>query len=86
MTKYSVEIMPAAKNGLVGIQKKDAKRILDKIKDLEDDPRPRWTEKLKVRPGLRLSIGDYRVIYSVDDKKKYIAVVEIGDRKEVYKK
>ena len=78
--------MPSAKDSLAAIQKKEAKRIVDKIDSLAEDPRPRWTEKLKSRSGFRISVGDYRVIYSVDDRKKLISVLDIGDRKNVYKK
>jgi len=47
VTKYVIEIMPTAKGKLSPIQKKDAKRIIDKIESLSEDPRPRRTEKLK---------------------------------------
>jgi len=67
------------------IPKHDLKRILDKIKELAKDPRPRWTEKVKSTDLLRTSIGDYRVLYKVDDKKEVIWIYDIDHRKDVYR-
>jgi mRNA interferase RelE/StbE len=85
VTKYAIEVMPVAKKALFSIQKKEAQRVVEKISSLAEDPRPRWTEKLKARSGYRTSAGNYRIIYSVDDDKKLVSVLSIGDRKDVYR-
>ena len=81
---YSIEITPKAKKSLSSFQKIDAQRIADKIRELVKDPYPRWTEKLKAQPGYRIAIGNYIVIYSVDNEKKLILILNIGNRKNIY--
>lgn len=56
------------------------------VKDLSDNPRPHGYLKLKGYDELyRIRVGDYRIIYSIIDSKLVILVIEVGDRKDVYK-
>jgi mRNA interferase RelE/StbE len=68
------------------IPKRDAQAILEKIEALAENPRPRWVEKLKGRPGYRIAVGNYRVIYYINDREIVIIVVDIDNRADVYKK
>ena len=68
------------------LPQKDTETILEKIERLSNDPRPRWIEKLKTRSCYRLACGNYRILYTVDDKKLTVYVVDIADRKNVYRK
>lgn len=68
------------------IPKDDYLKIREKIVLLAKDPRPRWAEKMVTRPGYRISIGNYRVIYHIDDEKKLISILAIDNRKDVYKR
>jgi mRNA interferase RelE/StbE len=61
-------------------------RISDKINGLENNPRPTGSIKLTDIDAYRIRIGNYRVIYSVDDKSNNIVIYRILHRKEVYKK
>ena len=63
----------------------DLKRIMEKIKELANDPRPRWTENVKGTDLLRMPVGDYRVLYKVDDDRKLILIHDIDHRKDVYR-
>ena len=63
----------------------DLKRIIEKIKELANDPRPRWTEKVKSTDLLRMPVGDYRVLYKVDDNRRLILIHDIDHRKDVYR-
>ena len=57
--------------------------ILDKIYTLEENPRPSGCKKLKDKSGLyRVRIGDYRVIYSIEDDVLVVVVVKVVDRRE----
>ena len=52
---------------------------------MADDPRPPGCKKLKGVENLyRLREGDYRVIYSVEDRVLRVIVVAVGNRKDVY--
>ncbi|MDQ3114151.1 MAG: type II toxin-antitoxin system RelE/ParE family toxin [Actinomycetota bacterium] len=51
---------------------------------LSQDPRPPAARALQGRPGLRIRVGDYRIIYTVTDDVLLVVVVTIGHRRDVY--
>ncbi|MGK7933029.1 MAG: type II toxin-antitoxin system RelE/ParE family toxin [Microcystaceae cyanobacterium] len=58
------------------------KRLIAKINFLSENPRPLDCKKLKgVKDLFRLRVGDYRVIYIVEDERLLILVVEVGHRR-----
>lgn len=60
-------------------------RILRKLSDLEADPTGMATTSLVARPGLRrLRVGDYRVIYSLDNGELIVWVVHVAHRSTAY--
>ncbi len=80
---YTVEFLEKLKTAK--IPKQDYLKIREKAVLLAKDPRPRWSEKLKSRSSYRISVGDYRVLYAVDDAKKQVVIQAIGHRKAIYK-
>lgn len=58
-------------------------RIRATINDLAISPRPSGCSKLYTG-DYRIRVGDYRVIYSINDSAQVIAILAIGHRKEVY--
>ena len=81
---YTVLILPSAQKQLDKLPGSVATRIEDKMLELEADPRPPGCKKLKGRDGYRIRIGDYRVIYEIQDQRLIVTVITIGDRKNVY--
>ena len=69
----------------MNIPKNDYYKIREKIVLLSKEPRPRWTKKLKNHTGYRISVGNYRVVYAVDDNNKTINILDIDNRKDIYK-
>ena len=59
-------------------------RIIKAINELADNPRTTGYRKLTGRPGYRIRIGDYRVIYRIEDKILTVFVIDIGHRKDIY--
>ncbi len=59
-------------------------RITSKIISLEDNPRPRGAKKLSGREEYRLRVGEYRVLYTIDDKGRIVTVFAVGHRREIY--
>jgi mRNA interferase RelE/StbE len=59
-------------------------RIVKAINELAAEPRPSGYKKLKGRSGYRIRIGDYRVIYTIEDKILTVFVIDIGHRKNIY--
>ena len=82
---YEIDFQIDIKQYLKKLPKKDGEKILEAIESLAKDPRPRWIEKLKNRLGYRIRAGNYRIIYTVNDKKLIIFVIDVDDRKDVYK-
>ena len=82
--RYTVFILPSAQKQLNKLPGAIATRIEDKLLELEQDPRPPGCKKLKGRDAWRIRIGDYRVIYEINDDRLIVTVITIGHRREVY--
>jgi mRNA interferase RelE/StbE len=54
------------------------------IYSLTDNPRPNGYKKLKGQDGYRIRVGDYRIIYQIQDKILVVEVIDLGHRKEIY--
>ncbi len=67
------------------IPKYSINEILKEIKKLSSNPRPNGVKKIKLTDWLRIRIGDYRVIYRVNDEHKTIFILDIDHRKDVYR-
>jgi len=86
VTDYRIELRPAAERALRKLDPQIRPRIQGAIALLARDPRPPGAIALKGRPGLRVRVGDYRIIYTVRDDVLLVAVVALGHRREVYKR
>ena len=84
--KYAVALERAAARFLLRLRDaKLKKRLDDAIEALSDDPRPQGCRKLAgTSDRYRIRVGDYRIIYRVDDGKVTVLVLVIGHRREVY--
>jgi mRNA interferase RelE/StbE len=82
---YHVELRPAAIRALKKIHPQERGRIQGAIALLARDPRPPSAKALQGRPGFRVRVGDYRIIYTIEDGVLLIVVVTIGHRREVYR-
>ncbi len=82
---YQIIIDRYAEKQLSKITPPHFSRIVKAIENLADDPRPDGYKKLTGRPGYRIRIGDYRVIYTIEDKILTVFVIDIGHRKNIYK-
>ncbi len=85
--KLDVVLKPAAIRDLRKLEKRDQRRIGDRIDALRADPRPPGMEVLKGQEGfVRIRVGDYRIIYLVDDEAREVLVVKIRHRRNAYRK
>lgn len=82
--RYRVELTPAAARQLRKLDPQTGRRIAGAIELLAVDPRPPASRQLRGRPGYRVRIGDWRVIYTVDDGVLLVLVLRLGHRKDVY--
>jgi mRNA interferase RelE/StbE len=72
---YTVHLKRSAEKELEELPAKIHDRIVKTLLSLQNDPFPRNVKKLHGREGFRIRIGDYRVLYLVDDEEKKIEVV-----------
>ena len=86
VVNYKIQIKSSAKKELAKLPKKDLQKVVNKILSLSSNPRPAGCEKLSTEEKYRLRQGNYRIIYSVEDKQVVVVVVKIGHRKDVYRK
>ncbi|MFT4929335.1 MAG: mRNA interferase RelE/StbE [Phenylobacterium sp.] len=82
---YEILIERSAQKSLVKIPKSEQLKIIQSIESLSDNPRPHGSKKLSGRDGWRIRIGNYRVIYEIQNNQLIVLVLSIGDRKEIYK-
>ena len=82
---YRVEIEPAARRTLARLPHQIAARIVRRLEDLAEEPRPMGAVKLSGHNAYRVRVGDYRIIYAVLDYRLLVLVVEIGHRRDVYR-
>ena len=83
---YVLTIKREALKELKQLPRQISATITIEIEQLTVDPRPNGCLKLKgAKENLwRIRIGDYRVIYLIDDKVRIVNVRSIGNRKDVY--
>lgn len=82
---YQVLIRSSAEKEMDALPVAFHKRIAAKIVSLGENPRPAGCKKLKGTDGYRIRIGNYRVVYTIDDKAVLVTVVGVGHRREVYR-
>ena len=82
---YSILILRGAQKELSDLPKPTYERVKEAIRKLSDDPKPRGSRKLSGRDGWRIRVGDYRVIYEIDNKNSTVIILHIGHRQDVYK-
>ena len=83
---YAVQLEKSAARFLLRLRDPKLKARLDEaIESLGDDPRPPGCRKLAgTTDRYRVRVGDYRIIYRIDDGKVTVLVLVIGHRREVY--
>ncbi|MGH8960708.1 MAG: type II toxin-antitoxin system RelE family toxin [Jatrophihabitantaceae bacterium] len=84
MSAYRIELRPAAVRALRKLDPQVRSRLQGAIALLAQDPRPPGARALQGRPGLRVRVGDYRIIYTVEDDVLLVVVVRLGHRRDIY--
>lgn len=85
MISYSVEVKPSARKELEALPDNVLTRVVGKLEALRETPRPVGCKKLRgYKDQWRIRVGDWRVIYLIDDAAKLISVARIAHRREAY--
>lgn len=87
MSNYSVEVKPPARKELEALPDEVLARVLQKMDSLRNAPRPAGCRRLKgYKDQWRVRVGDWRVVYIIDDAAKLISITRIAHRREVYER
>ncbi len=87
MAKYSLEIKPSAARELDALDDGLFARLDAKIVALAENPRPAGCKKLKgYKDHWRIRVGDWRVLYVIDDASKLVSITRVAHRKQVYER
>lgn len=85
MANYKLAFKESVSKDLRPIPNKDVARILQRMEELQENPRLAGSEKLSGQERYRVRQGVYRIIYEVADELLIITVVKVGHRKHGYK-
>ena len=87
MEPFKIKWKSSAKKELRKIDKSQIVKILDEVEKLSSNPYPQNHKKLLGTENIyRIRIGDYRVVYSIDNGELIIQIIRVRHRKDVYKK
>lgn len=84
---YQVDIAPAAQRDVKRLPPEIVRKVDAAILELEQVPRPHGCTKLEGSDDeYRVRIGDYRILYVIDDKAKSITIARVRHRREAYRR
>lgn len=85
MAEYRITFARSARKELEALDASIVNRIFQKIEMLAEEPRPPGCLKLTGEEDLwRIRVGDYRVLYTINDKQKLVDVIAVRHRREAY--
>jgi len=84
---YKISYTKEAEKSLLRMPRNTAKLIREKLDAIASDPFANHpnAKKLQSREGYRLRVGDWRVIYKIQNEQLVIVVLKVASRGEVYK-
>lgn len=84
--RYRIEVKRSAAKALKKIPKPDRKRVSEKIDSLAEKlPNPDITKMKGNNPFHKVRVGNYRIIYEIQDDVLLVLIVKIGHRKDIYR-
>jgi mRNA interferase RelE/StbE len=83
---YRIEIRPKVEKALRKLPEHVVRAVKRAIDGLANDPRPPGAKRLSAREEWKIRVGDYRVLYLIEDARLTIMVVKVGHRSDVYRR
>jgi len=80
---YRLEVSQIAHGQVRKLPASTRERINKAIAGLDENPRPYGTRKLTAGGGYRIRVGDYRVLYKVDDAARTVTIYRVMSREDV---
>ena len=84
MADYRLDISRSAIKELEELPGSVIERVREKIRALSSEPRPPGSKKLRDRRDWRVRVGDYRILYTIDDSQRVIDIGAIRHRSKAY--
>ncbi len=86
MDEYRTVFARSARKELLSLPEPVSERVLRRIERLSTTPRPRGCRKLVGTVNLwRLRVGDYRVVYAIDDERRLVDIIAVRHRSDAYR-
>jgi mRNA interferase RelE/StbE len=86
VAKFKILIKPAAVKEIEAIpSKKVRQRLVERIRQLAENPHPPGCEKLSGQEKYRLRQGSFRILFTIEDRELVVTVVKVGHRQDVYR-
>ena len=83
---YRIALTKSAAKELSALPARTHDKIVEHLRQLEHDPRIFGSEKLTGIEAYKLRVGNYRIVYEIDDSSEEVRVVMVQDRKQVYQR
>ena len=83
---YRIILTKSATKELDGLPDKTHDQVVGHLRQLEENPRVFGAEKLTAINAYKLRVGNYRIVYEINEPEKEVRVVMVDDRKQVYKR
>ena len=85
---YRIQLKRSALKALSRLDARTQRRLWARIRSLADNPRPPQAKALQEpwKGHFRLRVGDYRILYTIQDDRLLVLVVKVGERERVYRK
>ena len=83
--KYATYLLPSAEKDCQKLPQDVYRRCRQSLLKLEENPRLHGSQKLVGEDGYRVRVGDYRILYRIDDVQKRVYVYRIKHRRDVYR-
>ena len=86
MARSRLLIKPSAVKDIEAIPlKRDRQRVVERISQLAENPRPFGVEKVSGQDKYRVRQGRYRILYAIEDQDLIVQIVKVAQRKDVYR-
>jgi len=85
VSRYRIEFLKTAQKELLKLPREIQRRMAAKLDALLSDPYPPDAKKLRNGNGrFRIRIGNYRIIYRIEEEQLVILIIKIGHRRNIY--
>ena len=82
---YRVLLQRSAQKALESLAREARECLFSAIATLSVNPRPPGCKKLMQSDYWRIRVGDYRVVYEIDDSKQLVVILHVGHRRDIYR-